>query len=92
MGLLRIAAAGALGYFAFKAWRKRDAQGPATDDDASGNTGSDNRLAGADDTGNAFADDASRTAPHGDPIAANLDDSDADVGGSPQSSRSFGER
>ncbi|MDR6990514.1 hypothetical protein [Luteimonas sp. 3794] len=34
MGLLRIAAAGALGYFAYQAWQRRSPATPAIDDDA----------------------------------------------------------
>ncbi|MDR7193578.1 hypothetical protein [Luteimonas terrae] len=34
MGLLRIAAAGALGYFAYQAWQRRSPAAPAIDNDA----------------------------------------------------------
>jgi len=34
MGILRIAAAGAIGYFAYQAWQRRTSAAPAIDEDA----------------------------------------------------------
>ena len=38
MGLLRIAAAGAIGYFAYQAWQRRQSAASAIDTDASDDT------------------------------------------------------
>lgn len=95
MKILRIAIAGAVSYFAYKAWRKRVAQDDAGTDDVRSleSVEEHNDVDRADDMrakGRAAVDHGQRTQPHGDPLADDLVDDDADLGGSPQSSRSFG--
>lgn len=94
MKILRIVAAGALSYFAYKALTKRAGQSESRDDAPETGAISDARTGGSDNRGGArgaVADDRLRTTPHGDPLAEELIEDDADIGGSPQSSRGFGE-
>lgn len=73
MGILRIAAVGALSYFGYKAWRKHQA---------------DNAPAPAPAL---LEDNAARTAPHGDPLSANVGgDATAVPRAGAQSSQGFG--
>lgn len=91
MKFLRIVAAGALSYFAYKALTKRAGQSESRDDAPETGAISDARTDNRDGARGAVADDGLRTTPHGDPLAEELIEDDADIGGSPQSSRGFGE-
>jgi len=94
MKILRIVAAGALSYFAYKAFSKRTAQSGSRGDDTDNGAIGDSRERDSNErmsTRAPLADEGERTTPHGDPLAEDMIEDDADVGGSPQSSRSFGE-
>lgn len=61
MGLLRIAAAGALGYFAYQAWQRRSAVASAIGDDAQMSTDRPLVTNVSDDANRASHDDAIST-------------------------------